>query len=108
MKYIILLFLINFSVPAMNVQKQDVEKMLEQMVANGIMSKEEALEAKRKLDSMPQSQWNEINEKGRSIASKHENPNVDLSVDSAAKSIDFESDEFKNIQNSLKKTFTNP
>ncbi len=106
MKSLFFFCILSLNTLAFNVDKNDVGSMIDQMVAKGIISKTDGEKAKKDMGKMTASQWSEVNEKGRALANKQgaKNKNVDLSVDSAASNIDFDSAEFKKIQEMMGKT----
>ncbi len=105
MKAILLTSFILFSLNtvAIGIDRNTTVSMIDKMVAKGIISKEEADRAKYKLQAMPDQQWGELKDLGRKIAAQQvKNGNVSLDVDSAAKNIDFDSKQFKDIQKQVK------
>ncbi|AYF44140.1 hypothetical protein BALOs_1133 [Halobacteriovorax sp. BALOs_7] len=106
MKYLGLVvfgLLFNFSLQASGVDRNMTASMIDKMVAKGIIGPEEANNAKSKLAAMPDQEWNQLSDLGRKLASKQmNNKNVDFDVESAAKNIDFDSKQFKDIQSQVK------
>ncbi|MGI4992374.1 hypothetical protein ACRXCV_07085 [Halobacteriovorax sp. GFR7] len=94
---------------AEQIDRNTTVSMIDQMVARGIIGKHEAEQAKSKLAAMPDQEWSQLSELGRKLASQQvANGNVDLSVDSAAQNIDFNSKQFKNIQSQVKSIMQAP
>lgn len=85
---------------AFEVNKGDVQKMLNSMKQSGVINEAQAIEASKKLQNLSDNEWDQIKDKGRSIASEYKanNPKIENSAPAAANSIDFNSKEFKNIQ----------
>ncbi|EPZ49496.1 hypothetical protein M902_1095 [Bacteriovorax sp. BAL6_X] len=91
------------------IDRNTTASMIDQMVARGIIGKHEAEQAKSKLTAMPDQEWGQLSELGRKLASQQiANGNVDLSVDSAAHNIDFNSKQFKDIQSKVKSIMQAP
>ncbi|MFG1501500.1 hypothetical protein ABMA70_14935 [Halobacteriovorax sp. XZX-3] len=94
---------------AQQIDRNATVSMIDQMVARGIIGKDEAEQAKSKLVAMPDQEWNQLSELGRKLASQQTtNTNTELTVDSAAQNIDFNSKQFKNIQSQVKDIMGNP
>jgi hypothetical protein len=99
-KVLVIFFLLINSTFAFDVNKNDVEQMLKSMQQSGVINEQQAKEASKKLKNLSDNEWDQIKDKGRTIASeyKEKNKNVENSAPSAAQNIDFNSNEFKNIQ----------
>lgn len=104
MKKIILTFIFctHFS-NAFEVQKADVNALVDDMVKQGVLSHEDAQSAKRNLAGLSDQQWQNVQATGAQIAKSNKGPNVGLDVDSASKNIDFNSKEFTDIQKQIQK-----
>ncbi len=94
---------------AFNIEKNDVQSMIKQMKAQGLLSEKQMKDAQKKLSNMDTKDWKNLKDKGREIASEHQsnNPSVSNSVDSAANNIDFDSAQFKDIQSKVKEAMGN-
>lgn len=100
LKIVIITILSITSSFAFDVNKSDIQTMLKSMQANGVLNEQQVKDADTKLQQLSDNEWDQIKDSGRSIASeyKKKNPNVSNSAPSAAQNINFQSDDFKNIQ----------
>lgn len=102
MKWSTLLFaLLSFHSLA-EVDPSHVESMLDQMVQQNVVSKEEAQKAKIRLRSMNKDQWTEINRQAQSHAARMPASASENKIQEVNR-IDLDGDQFKQIQNDLKK-----
>lgn len=99
MKGLMILAFMFVSTVSMAIDAGDVEKVINDMVKEGIISQNEASNAKLKLKNISKEQWQQIEGlANRKIASQQgANPVVDRSAKTAADRIDFDSKEFKSL-----------
>jgi hypothetical protein len=105
MKLLIALLILTSFYAYSEVNPSHVESMLDQMVRENVIGQEEANKAKIKLRSMNKDQWKQINVKAESIASRTPASEVSTSntIEEAAKNIDLDGAQFKQIQDDMKK-----
>ena len=103
LKSIVFLIFSISSTWAFNVDKTDIQAMLKSMQSNGILNEQQVKDADTKLQQMSDNEWDQIKDKGRSIASEYKEKNIKVSnsAPSAAKNINVESQDFKNIQDQV-------
>lgn len=105
MKFFLLLSLsLSFTAMA-EVGPEQVDGMLQQMVRENVISKEDADKARTRMKSMSAGQWSEVNKQAKEAASRmpaSENIASRGSL-SEVNAIDLDSEQFKAIQNDLKK-----
>jgi hypothetical protein len=94
---------------AFNIEKSDVKTMLESMKSNGVLNEQQVKDADAKLQQMSDNEWDQIKDSGRSIASEYQEKNkkVKNSAPSAAQNIDFNSQDFKKIQDQVHQIMKN-
>ena len=87
------------------VDPSHVESMLDQMVRENVIGQDEANKAKARLRLMNKDQWKQINVKAESMASRMPASTVSTSntIEEAAKNIDLDGAQFKQIQDDMKK-----
>lgn len=105
MKYLLLLSM-TFSFTALaEVRPEQVDSMLQQMVRENVISREEADKARSRMKGMSPEQWTQINKVAQQAAAR-----MPASQNSASKNrieevnaIDLDGEQFKTIQNDLRK-----
>lgn len=105
MKLIVsLLVLISFHAYS-EVEPSHVESMLDQMVRENVIGQEEANKAKIRLRSMNKEQWKQINAQADNVVARSPASTVasENTIEAAAKNIDLDGAQFKQIQDDLKK-----
>lgn len=105
MKFLLITsFLMITSLVQADVAPEHVESMLEQMVRENVISKEEAEKAKVRMRTMNKEQWSAINQQARTIAARSP-ASVAPSGNNIeeVKNIDLNGAQFKQIQDDIKK-----
>jgi membrane peptidoglycan carboxypeptidase len=96
-------FILSLTIRA-EVNPGHVESMLDQMVRENVISKEEAEKAKFRMKSMNKEQWSQINQKAKELANR-----MPASVEPSKNKIeevhgiDLDGAQFKQIQDDMKK-----
>lgn len=105
MKWIIAFILIfTATVPRAEVRPDHVESMLDQMVRENVISKEEADKVKMKMKTIPAEKWGEINKKASTINSRSPaSTNLSENKIEEVKNIDLDGAQFKTIENEVYK-----
>ena len=81
-----------------------VESMLDQMVKENVISKEEAEKAKFRMKSMNKEQWSQINQKARDLAGRMPaSAQPSQNKIEEVHGIDLDGAQFKQIQDDMKK-----
>lgn len=102
--FIIFSFVFAMSFAEANVSTEEVDKMLQQMVSENVISAEEAEKSKIKMKSMTPEQWAQLNQKAHTVAVARGPASVDSTQSIAeVKYIDVEGGQFKAIQDDIKK-----
>jgi polyhydroxyalkanoate synthesis regulator phasin len=106
MKKLILAVVLSTQVLSFNVSREDTSKMIDSMVKQGVLSPQQADMAKKEMSGLSDQQWQEVQKKGAAFAAQMKkknqaNPTVNLGAGSAAQNIDFDSPEFKKIQQQM-------
>jgi hypothetical protein len=99
-----ILVLISFQANA-EIAPDQVDSMIDQMVSNNVISKEDAEKAKIRMRTMTPEQWAQINTQAEKIAAR--TPASENTVSSnkieEVHGIDLEGKQFQQIQNDMKK-----
>jgi hypothetical protein len=113
MKIFIFLFISIFSLPVLSqdeISKEHVLSMLEEMKKEGIVPAHEAPKVEAQIKALTPEQFGKIKNVARGIAEK--NPTMKQekapTLQSAAESVDTDSDEFKEATKELDKILKNP
>lgn len=105
MKWFVIFSLItSFSVQA-EVSPEHVEQMIDQMVRENVISKEEAEKAKLRMKNLNKEQWSQINAQAAQVAARSPasvNAPSENKIEEVNK-IDLDSAQFKQIQNDISK-----
>jgi hypothetical protein len=99
-----LMILVSFQLRA-EVSPDQVDTMIDQMVTNNVISKDDADKAKVRMRSMSSDQWAQINTKAEAVAARSPasvNAPSDNKIEEV-QAIDLESKQFQQIQSDMKK-----
>lgn len=96
-----LCFLLSFSVAA--VDPQDVDQMVGQFEASGIIPASEAKMVREEIRKMSPQQWKEIESIAQQYQQQINSPNVQNNLGSAVQHVNTDSDQFRQISSDLEK-----
>jgi DNA-binding transcriptional regulator YhcF (GntR family) len=103
MKFVVALFLMTSMNVMAQVAPQDVEKMLQQMVRENVISAEEAEKAKIRMKTMNSKHWADINQKAAKVAARMPASTPSENLIEEVHGIDLDGAQFKTIQSEIKK-----
>ena len=104
MKFLFGLILMSFSLPLLaEVSHSEVQKMLDQMVKENVISATEAEKAKIKMQNISPSQWSDINKQANEVAARSPASVPSSNNIKEVNNIDLDGEQFKQIQKDIER-----